>query len=86
MDYIKDSTHKDFLLLTECGLGHRISVEFPDKNILGTCRVCDFMKSNSLEDILRVMTRPRSKDIITVDPRKAKKALRCIQAMFTYAK
>lgn len=86
MDYVKGSSHKDFLLLTECGLGHRIKVEFPEKNIVGMCRICDFMKSNSLEDILRVMTKPRSKDIITVDPRKAKKALRSIQAMFTYAK
>ncbi len=83
--FIKNSTAKDFLMLTECGLGHRIKVENPEKNLVGTCRICDFMKSNSLEDIYRVMTNPSETERITIDEPLRLKALKSIEAMFQYS-
>ncbi len=85
MSFIAASPAKDFLVLTECGLGHRIKVEYPDKNLVGACRVCEFMKSNSLEDIHRVMTVPRETERVVIEEGLRQRALRSIEAMFRYA-
>ncbi len=84
-NYIKASTDKEILLLTECGLASRIKMEFPDKKIVGTCTFCKYMKSNTLDDILRVLTKPLKRDIVTVDEKVRVRALKCIEAMFKYA-
>ena len=41
-----------FLILTECGIASRLQVEHPDLNLVGSCMMCRYMKSNSLEGIL----------------------------------
>ncbi|MFP4473423.1 MAG: quinolinate synthase NadA [Candidatus Omnitrophota bacterium] len=85
IDYVRHSDHDQFFLLTECGLAHRIKIEHPELDLLGSCRICEYMKSNSLEDILRVMTDPQPSEIITVSDGQRHKALRSLDAMFRYA-
>jgi len=83
-DYVKNSSITNFLMLTECGLATRMTVEMPEKRFWGQCALCKYMKSNSLQDILRVLKNPTDRDRVTVDEDKREKALKCIEAMFYY--
>ncbi|MCH8907836.1 MAG: quinolinate synthase NadA, partial [Candidatus Heimdallarchaeota archaeon] len=39
--YVKDNPDKKrFMLVTECGLGERLAIEFPDREFVGTCTLC----------------------------------------------
>ena len=51
LGFMKKTSSKQFLMLTECGLSARLQSEFPDKQLVGSCTMCKFMKSNTLEDI-----------------------------------
>lgn len=82
--HVSQSKEKDFLVLTECGLVSRLQTEYPDKNFVGSCTMCRYMKSNSLEDILRVLIKPRPEDRVVLDEDVRKRALTCIEAMFRY--
>ncbi len=84
INYINHSQTQAFMLLSECGLGNRVQVEFPDKEIIGACALCRYMKSNRLEDILRVLKSPRSEDFIHVPPDVQKKASQVLEKMIVY--
>lgn len=86
MDYMqKDTTGSAYLLLTECGLAGRAQVEMPGRTFIGPCLECKYMKSNSLEDIRRVLVSPEPEDIVEVSPEVREGSLRCIDVMFKYA-
>ena len=72
-------------MLTECGLSARLQSEFPDKQLVGSCTMCKFMKSNTLEDILRALKNPLPKDRVILDEPTRLRALKTIEAMFRYA-
>ena len=61
LDRVRQSFSRDFFLLTECGLTGVLQAEFPEKNFTGSCTLCRYMKSNSLNDILRVLENPTAK-------------------------
>ncbi len=84
IDYVKKSKENTFFMLTECGLTSRLQVEMPDKKFVGTCSLCRYMKSNTLEDIRRVLKNPRPQDRILIDESLRIKALHCIEEMFRY--
>lgn len=84
LNYVKQTEAPSFFMLTECGLTSRMQSEDPSKTFVGTCTMCKFMKSNRLEDIIRVLTDPLPQDIIEIDTQTARKAVRCIDAMFRY--
>ena len=85
MDYMRqDKTGSAYLLLTECGLAGRAQVEMPGKTFIGPCLECRYMKSNSLEDIRRVLLNPAPEDIIEISPEVREGSLRCIDIMFRY--
>ena len=77
---------REFLMLTECGLSSRLQVEFVDKKLVGSCTMCKYMKSNSLENILRVLKNPEPKDRVLILEDVRQKALKSLEAMFYYAK
>ncbi len=81
-----DSSPNDntYLMLTECGITSRLQVEYPGKKIVGSCTLCKYMRSNTLEDILRVLTNPRDEDRITLNSSTRQKANTCVEAMFKY--
>lgn len=85
MNYVKSTEADAFFMLTECGLTSRLQLELPNKKFIGSCTMCKYMKSNTLEDIRRVLLTPTQEDIVTIDKQTSNNALRCIDAMFSYA-
>ena len=84
LNYMRKTPGKEFLMLTECGLSSRLQVEFPDKKLVGSCTLCRYMKSNNLEDILRVLKNPTSRDRVQIEESVRLRALKSIEAMFKY--
>ena len=82
--YMRETESKEFLMLTECGLSSRLQSEFPDKKLVGSCTMCRYMKSNTLEDILRVLKDPSPKDRVVFDEDVRLRALKSLEAMFYY--
>ena len=84
LEYMRTTTSNKFLMLTECGLSSRLQAEFPQKELVGSCTMCKYMKSNTLEDILRVLKNPTDRDRIIFTEETRLKALKSIEAMFKY--
>ena len=82
MKYVKTTPAPYFLLLTECGLVGRLEVESPEKRFIGGCRLCPYMKLNSLEKVRDALLAPRPDQIITLDEGLRLRAARCIGRMF----
>jgi quinolinate synthase len=82
MKYVKNTPAPYFLMLTECGLVGRLQVEDPEKRFIGGCRLCPYMKLNSLEKIRDALAAPRADQIVTVDDAIRLRAARCIERMF----
>jgi quinolinate synthase len=82
MKYVKTTAAPCFLMLTECGLVGRLEVEAPEKNFIGGCRLCPYMKLNSLEKIRAALAAPRPDQIVTLDENLRVRAARCIERMF----
>jgi quinolinate synthase len=85
MRYVRSTAAPYFLLLTECGLVGRLQVEAPEKHFIGGCRLCPYMKLNSLEKIRDVLTAPRPDQIVTLDEGLRLRAARCLERMFQLA-
>jgi len=85
MKYVKTTEAPYFLMLTECGLVSRLAVEDPEKNFIGGCRLCPYMKMNTLVKIRDALKNPQPDQIITLDAGLAARAKRCIDRMFEYA-
>ncbi len=85
LKYVSASREKQFVMLTECGLSSRLMVEYPDRQFVGSCTFCRYMKSNSLEGILRVLLKPRPEDRVELPEDVRLRAKGCIDAMFRYA-
>jgi len=86
LEYMMTAKGKEFLMLTECGLSARLQQEFPDKKLVGSCTLCRYMKSNSLEHILRVLKNPNPRDHVRIEEDVRVRAKKSIDAMFMYAK
>ena len=86
VNYIKEQPEgTPFLLLTECGLNARMQYEFPKKTFIGSCSMCKYMKSNSLENILETLRHPEKAQHVELDESVRVAAKKCIDAMFYYA-
>jgi quinolinate synthase len=85
MKFVKHTTAPYFLMLTECGLVGRLQVEAPEKQFIGGCRLCPYMKLNSLEKVRDALTAPRPDQIITLDEDLRCRAARSIERMFELA-
>lgn len=85
MQYVKSTDAPYFMMLTECGLVERIEVEAPDKNFISGCKLCPFMKMNSLEKIRDALIQPRQNQIVELEEGLRLKALRSIEKMFELA-
>jgi len=85
MKYVKTTEAPYFLMLTECGLVSRLAIEDPEKNFIGGCRLCPYMKMNSLLKIRDALLDPQPEQVITLDEDLSKRALSCIERMFELA-
>ena len=81
----KYTTPQTLLVLTECGLVSSLFSDFPQHKFLGSCMMCQYMKSNSLAGVLRVLKDPKPSDAIELEPETMRRARKCIDAMFMYA-
>jgi len=85
MRYVRTTEAPKFLMLTECGLVSRLEMESPEKDFIGGCRLCPYMKLNALEKIRDALTAPKPEQIITLDEDLRLRAARCIERMFELA-
>jgi quinolinate synthase len=85
MKYVKTTAAPYYLMLTECGLVGRLQVETPEKHFIGGCRLCPYMKLNSLEKVRDALAAPRPEQIVTLDEDIRLRGLRCIERMFELA-
>jgi quinolinate synthase len=85
MKYVKSTGAPYYLMLTECGLVGRLQVESPEKAFIGGCRLCPYMKLNSLEKVRDALAAPRPDQVITLDEGIRRRAARCIERMFELA-
>jgi quinolinate synthase len=85
MKYVRTTQAPYFLMLTECGLVSRLEMENEEKRFIGGCRLCPYMKLNSLEKIRDALVDPKPEQIITLDEDLRIRAARCIERMFELA-
>lgn len=85
LQYVKSTDAPYFLMLTECGLVGRLEVEDPEKNFIGGCRLCPYMKLNSLEKVRDALRAPRPDQIVTLDEDLRRRAAHSIERMFELA-
>ncbi len=85
MKYVKSTDAPYYLMLTECGLVSRLTVEDPDKNFIGGCRLCPYMKRNSLLKIRNALADPQPDQVISLDANLSRRAAHCIERMFELA-
>jgi quinolinate synthase len=85
MNYVKTTDAPYYLMLTECGLVGRLAVEDPEKNFIGGCRLCPYMKMNTLVKIRDALANPQPHQVITLEDDLSKRAARCIERMFELA-
>jgi quinolinate synthase len=85
MKYVKTTDAPYYLMMTECGLVDRLGIESPEKNFVGGCRLCPYMKLNTLLKIRDALADPDPGQIITLDDDLRERAAACIERMFELA-
>lgn len=85
MRYVRETQAPYFLMLTECGLVGRLQVEDPEKRFIGGCRLCPYMKLNSLEKVRDALAAPRPEQVVTLDEDLRRRAAHSIERMFALA-
>ena len=85
MNYVKTTDAPYYLMMTECGLVDRLAVEDPEKRFIGGCRLCPYMKLNTLQKTLDALADPAPGQIITLEEGLRKRAAACIERMFELA-
>ena len=82
--YVESHKADSYVMLTECGLAARLQMAHPEVKFVGSCTMCQYMKANTLADIVRVLENPEPQDVIALSPSVITNAKRCIDAMFGY--
>jgi quinolinate synthase len=87
MQYVAD--HEDqnqIMLITECGITDRVKSEYSDREIVGTCNMCPYMKKIMMKDILESLKSPREDQIVKIPGDVAQKAKASLDKMFEVGK
>lgn len=82
LNYVRSSNAKTFMLVTECGLTDRFKAEFPNKEIVGTCILCPYMKEIQLSDVLKALKNPTLDQYVEIPSDIAKRARISLEKMF----
>jgi quinolinate synthase len=85
VDYVTRHPEVDsFFLVTECGLSDTLRVQFPEKQFIGTCALCPYMKSINLSNTLNVMRgQSDAGDTIEIDPEIMRRAQQAMHNMYS---
>lgn len=86
LNYVKNSPAHTFMLVTECGLTDRFKGEFSDKEIVGTCILCPYMKEIQLDDVLKALKEPAPEQYVEISPDIAARAKHSLDMMFQLEK
>jgi quinolinate synthase len=74
--FIRENEAPAYLLVTECGLSSTVKAEFPDKNIIGPCNLCPYMKEVDLNNTRDALINEQPEITVPEDIRvRANKAL-----------
>ena len=81
MDYVKNSSEKEFVIATEKGVVDRLTRDYADKkfHLIKDSIVCKNMKWNTLDDIYNSLVNETHE--ITLDSDVSEKAMECINRM-----
>ncbi|MDQ3022945.1 MAG: quinolinate synthase NadA [bacterium] len=72
---------KSFMLVTECGMSDKLQVEYPDRQFIGSCVICPFMKKVELRKILQALEDPLPEQVIELAPETVCRARKSIDRM-----
>lgn len=86
LNFARTSPAKTFMLVTECGLTDRFKAEFRDKEIVGTCILCPYMKEIQLDDVLTALKDPLPEQYIQIPEDVAVRARLSLDSMFELEK
>lgn len=81
MSYVRASAARRFMVITECGLADRMRIEFPDREFVGACSLCPYMKRVDLGNILQVLTSPRPDQVVEIEESVRARAERSLTRM-----
>ncbi len=84
IDYVKTTNHDNYVMLTECGLTARLQMEDPSKKFIGSCTMCKYMKSNTLNQILDLLESPNPEMEVQLEEHTIEKAKHSLFEMFKY--
>jgi len=82
--YIRENEAPAFLLATECGLASTIKADLPDKNIIGPCNLCMYMKTIDINNTLEALENEAPEIILPEEVRA--KAYLSLHKMFDLGK
>ena len=80
--YARNSDADTFMLVTECGMSDRLRVELPEKNFVGMCTLCPYMKKNSLLNIRDTLRELPKKREVLIPEEVAGRARKALDRMF----
>lgn len=83
LNFVNKTKTKDIMMITECGLSDRVRVENPNKNIIGTCNLCPYMKKITLKDVLQTLQKPKKNQIVKLNKEIITKAKKSLERMLT---
>lgn len=82
MKYVENTEAPSYMLVTECGLNDRMRAEFPQKEFMGMCGLCPYMKQNTLGLILQALKNPKPEQVVEMSEDVRKGAERSLLKMF----
>lgn len=82
INYVKQSPHQQFMIVSECGLTDRVKAEMPGKKIVGACVLCPYMKSIMIRDVLKALKNPSDEQKINLPKQILSRAKKSLQKMF----
>ncbi len=77
--YARESDAKEFIIVTECGMSDRLTLEVPEKRFYRSCKLCRYMKMITLPDTRASLERLVPE--VVVPPEIIEKARRSITRM-----
>ncbi len=81
IDYLrKNPQARRILFITECDMAAPLREAFPDREFLTSCRFCDYMRKNNLDNLLASLRDEVYE--VKLDPVTAKGARRSLERMF----
>lgn len=72
---------KQFMLVTECGMTDKLKVAFPDREFVGSCVLCPYMKKVELRNVLQAMEEPQSGQVIELEAEVIRRAKHSLDRM-----